>query len=404
VFYSDDLITTDSEQIKKIDQIKGKLFMEVLNHDISFDSARLVFGKNMKIKIIFNNNHNKKIFIEKFPKLKHEIAIIMFERKSTIIIKKCFYELMEKLIAYFESENELMNQFSNNLFALLIEGLNESVILKSPLILPVLKCMIPYLNDENMKKMLDIDSDDIIKYSLFTVVPPEHKFYKYITDNLIAGNVSDATLATISKLPLEILDSLLKYAVSYMKYRSVLELMINIYNANVEKSYDEMYELMKNMKPTIEEYDPSDVTTYIINKSRTIELKDSDEKISYSFVKYIVNEYPKIKSTLEHRLINRTKLICKSYKGCTKHDSVRLIIADDRLLGFDELYELLTINVMVYANMDADDIIKCKICMENNIDTVYADCGHTVCKTCAREMAKCPFCRKKSETYKIIIS
>jgi nucleoside-diphosphate-sugar epimerase len=38
---------------------------------------------------------------------------ILFERKSTIILKKCFDELVEKLIIYSESCTELMNNFSN---------------------------------------------------------------------------------------------------------------------------------------------------------------------------------------------------------------------------------------------------------------------------------------------------
>lgn len=399
-FFRDDSQLNDID----IDIIRKKIFMKSLDYDLNIKYARLVFGLNIKIKNILNNNETKKIFIDKFPKLSYAMAKILFERKSTIILKKCFDELVEKLIIYSESCTELMNNFSNNLFALLIEGFNEDISLNSSLVLPAVNCMISYLNDENMIKLSDIGNSDIEEYSLYDVIPLSHRFYKHIIDKLISGTIDDNIMRTISKLKFEILIDILKFTIAYMKYTLVLDLLINIYNANIEKSYDEMCYLMNNIKIIIDGYDHNDVSRYIINKSKKIQMNNTKEKISYSFVKYIVNEYPKIKSSLSSKLINRTQLICKSYEGCCKHDSVKLIIADEHSLSFDELYEMLTIDIMIYANMDSSDIIKCKICMEYNIDIVYADCGHTVCKECAKQMNKCPFCRRKSKIYKLIIS
>ena len=40
------------------------------------------------------------------------------------------------------------------------------------------------------------------------------------------------------------------------------------------------------------------------------------------------------------------------------------------------------------------DSFKCKICMDNQIDTVFCPCGHMVsCSVCAANVEQCPICR-----------
>ena len=49
---------------------------------------------------------------------------------------------------------------------------------------------------------------------------------------------------------------------------------------------------------------------------------------------------------------------------------------------------------------------KCKVCLDNNIDSVFLPCGHlVVCTNCAPSLDMCPVCRRKiNETIKVFMS
>lgn len=45
-----------------------------------------------------------------------------------------------------------------------------------------------------------------------------------------------------------------------------------------------------------------------------------------------------------------------------------------------------------------EDSLKCKICMDRQIDTVFCPCGHMVsCSVCAANVSSCPICRANIE-------
>ena len=45
---------------------------------------------------------------------------------------------------------------------------------------------------------------------------------------------------------------------------------------------------------------------------------------------------------------------------------------------------------------DDDEVSKCKVCMDADIDCVILDCGHLVtCKQCGKKLTECPICRQK---------
>ena len=59
----------------------------------------------------------------------------------------------------------------------------------------------------------------------------------------------------------------------------------------------------------------------------------------------------------------------------------------------------------LYAQYDADkEKTQCKICLENVINQVFVQCGHTICSDCVTKTVACPFCRIKSETIGLFLS
>ena len=54
--------------------------------------------------------------------------------------------------------------------------------------------------------------------------------------------------------------------------------------------------------------------------------------------------------------------------------------------------------------MDIYHII-CAVCQDNQVETVYTECGHIVCcEDCAAKTNECPICRKVSKCIRFIIS
>lgn len=58
----------------------------------------------------------------------------------------------------------------------------------------------------------------------------------------------------------------------------------------------------------------------------------------------------------------------------------------------------------LYVEYDEQDKTKCKICLENQVDSVYSECGHTLCSNCSDNIIICPYCRKSSGVMKLHFS
>jgi hypothetical protein len=55
--------------------------------------------------------------------------------------------------------------------------------------------------------------------------------------------------------------------------------------------------------------------------------------------------------------------------------------------------EYITKNASNRKNSKAEEDL-CKICMENLIECVFAECGHMICCiSCSKNLKQCPFCR-----------
>lgn len=70
--------------------------------------------------------------------------------------------------------------------------------------------------------------------------------------------------------------------------------------------------------------------------------------------------------------------------------------------GEDEVLETDEANEANEANEETNNTLRCKICMENKINTVLLPCFHVVCCTsCANQLRTtrvCPICRNRIET------
>lgn len=84
----------------------------------------------------------------------------------------------------------------------------------------------------------------------------------------------------------------------------------------------------------------------------------------------------------------------------TKPSLVRIPENDEEKTSFD-----VKISKSNAAATKLDDSVYdkdiCKICIENQIDCVFVECGHLMsCLKCSQNLEKCPFCRQT--IYKIV--
>lgn len=164
------------------------------------------------------------------------------------------------------------------------------------------------------------------------------------------------------------------------KLESILGFSINEYNQktlhienSIEKICNEIEELMNKLHDYIHHLH---ILHYKINFISKYENMESEYDQLYTFTNLIDTYEKNIKDSLEKKTLdfikNHTQMI---------HDRFNMI----QLLQ-ENLYQKV---ITKYS---------CGVCLSNNIDCYYTNCGHVICKCCGiknRNVNICPFCKRE---------